>query len=79
MNKQEQIDWSQCPDTEVIPGKVGGVPLVKGTRIPAQQIMEELAYGSPLEEIVENYPSLTPERICRLLGYAAQHKSAPVP
>ena len=78
MNKPVEIDWSQCPDAEVIPGKQSGVPLIKSTRIPAQQIFEESELGSPLDEILENYPSLTRERICRLLAYASKHKSQPI-
>jgi hypothetical protein len=27
------LDWSDCPLVEVIPGKVGGAPLLKNTRL----------------------------------------------
>ena len=64
------MDWSDCELVERIPGKQGGVPLVKGTRIPADQIVEEHELGSPIEEIVENYPSLTRDKICRLIAFA---------
>jgi uncharacterized protein (DUF433 family) len=35
------VDWKECDLVEVVAGKQGGVPLVKGTRIPAEQIVEE--------------------------------------
>jgi uncharacterized protein (DUF433 family) len=72
------MDWKQCELVEVIEGKQGGVPLVKGTRIPADQIIEEAELGSPIEEIAENYPSLTREKIHSLIAYADKHKSQPV-
>jgi uncharacterized protein (DUF433 family) len=73
------VDWKQCDLVEVVAGKQGGVPLVKGTRIPAEQIVEESELGSPIEEIAENYPSLTSEQIRGLIAYADSRKSQPVP
>ena len=64
------MDWNGCGLAESVSGKQGGVPLVKGTRIPADQIVEEYELGSPVEEMVENYPSLTREKICRLIAFA---------
>ena len=63
------MDWNGCELVERIPGKQGGVPLVKGTRIPASQIVEEHELGSPIEEIAENYPSLTHDKIHRLIAF----------
>jgi uncharacterized protein (DUF433 family) len=71
------VDWSDCELVERVPGKQGGVPVVKGTRIPADQIVEEYELGSPLQEIAENYPSIR-DRINALLSYAQKHKSEPV-
>lgn len=79
MGKHVQIDWSQCAITETIQGKQGGVPLIVGTRIPAQQIVEEHDLGSDVAEIAENYPSITVSRIQFLLDYAKLHKMQPVP
>ena len=75
MGKTIDQAWADCDLVERIPGKQGGVPVVKGTRIPASQIVEEAQLGSPLEEIAENYPSITREQITALLAYADQHKS----
>ncbi|HEY3741510.1 MAG TPA: DUF433 domain-containing protein [Bryobacteraceae bacterium] len=74
-----QIDWSQCDFTEAIPGKQGGVPLVVGTRIPAQQIVEDYELGGEIREIAENYPSISVERLRALLDYARIHKTRPAP
>jgi uncharacterized protein (DUF433 family) len=76
--RETTVDWQSCDLVEVVPGKQGGVPLVKGTRIPAQQVVEESELGSPVEEIAENYPSITRDQITALLAYADKHKSQPV-
>ena len=46
-----------------------GVPLVKGTRIPADQLVEEYQLGSPIEEIVENY-ELPDDKVRRIIAFA---------
>jgi uncharacterized protein (DUF433 family) len=79
MGKGVETDWSECSLVERIPGKQGGVPLVRGTRIPAEQLVEEAEMGSPIEEIAENYPSITRDQVTALLAYADKHKSQPVP
>ncbi len=48
-----QLDWSQCPDVESIPGKVSGAWVLKGTRMPVQAIFENLEAGLSLKEITE--------------------------
>ncbi len=75
MGKLEMIDWDGCELVERIPGKQGGVPLVKGTRIPADQIVEEWELGNAVEEIGENYPSLSPDQITGLIAFAREHGS----
>ena len=70
------MDWSGCDLVEVIPGKVSGAPLIKGTRIPADAILGNFEAGSPIEEIAENYPSASIEVIQKLLAYAREHGRA---
>ncbi len=64
------MDWSACDLVEVVPGKVWGRPVVKGTRIPADVIVSNFEAGSPVEEIAENYPSLSSAQIVALLSFA---------
>jgi uncharacterized protein (DUF433 family) len=71
------MDWTGCELVEVIPGKVSGLPLVVGTRIPADVIVKNYEAGSPLEEIEENYPALTRRTISELLNYAAARRLLP--
>jgi uncharacterized protein (DUF433 family) len=39
------MDWSSYDGVEVILGKVSGVPLLKGTRMPTDQVIESLDAG----------------------------------
>lgn len=48
-----------------------GKPCIRGTRIMVSVILDNLAEGLPTEEIVEEYPPLTPEDVRAALAYAA--------
>jgi uncharacterized protein (DUF433 family) len=43
-----------------------------GTRIPVTVILDNLAEGASVEEILTSYPSLRPEHIKAALAYAAE-------
>jgi uncharacterized protein (DUF433 family) len=63
------MDWSGCDIVEVNPHKVSGVPIVKGTRVQADSIVENYEGGSDVEEIAENFD--IPETTIReLLAFA---------
>src|ERR1700722_4567171 len=68
------VDWSDCPIVEVVPGKVSGVPILKGTRVQADSIVENYETGSPVEEIAYNF-DLKPEDIRAVLPYAARQRA----
>jgi uncharacterized protein (DUF433 family) len=59
------MDWRGYDGVEVVPGKVSGVPLLKGTRVPADQVIESLDAGETVEEIAYNH-DLNPDEILRL-------------
>jgi len=48
-----------------------GAACIAGTRIPVSVILDNLAAGSSREEILKNYPSLSPADIDASLAYAA--------
>lgn len=64
------MDWSGCEFVEVIPGKVSGRPIVVGTRIPADLVLDYVDHGTSIEEILEDYPSLTPAIIAGMVSFA---------
>ena len=71
-----QLDWSQCPVVESIPGKVSGAWVLRDTRMPVSVIFENLEYGATIEEIIENY-NVTREEIQAVLEFAAQSAAPP--
>lgn len=48
-----------------------GKPVIKGTRLTVEIILEKLAYGETEEEILKEYPFLKKEDIKAALLYAA--------
>ena len=56
----------------VDPRVLAGKPVIRGTRIPVDFILELLAEGWSHEDILENYPQLTEEDIKAALRYAAK-------
>ena len=48
-----------------------GQACIKGTRIPVHQIIRMLANGDTIEELIEEYPSISCEEILACLDYAA--------
>jgi len=55
-------------DPDILHGK----PCIKGTRIPVYLIVSLVAEGESVENIIKDYPSLTPEDIKVALRYAAK-------
>ena len=48
-----------------------GQACIKGTRIPVYQIVRMLANGDTIEELLEEYPTITREDILACLEYTA--------
>ena len=53
------------------PQVMGGRACVRGMRITVAVIVDLVADGASIEEILANYPSLEEEDICQALRYAA--------
>ena len=53
------------------PAILGGKPIVRGTRISVQMIMEWIASGASRNEIVAHHPQLTTEDVEQAIAYAA--------
>ncbi len=47
-----------------------GKPVVKGTRIPVEKVLDQLAYKLDLEELLAIYPELTLDDVRACLAYA---------
>ena len=65
-----EIDWLTCELIEQIPGKVSGRPIVRGTRILPDAIVDSYDDGETLDGIQEDYPGLSASEIERLIEFA---------
>jgi uncharacterized protein (DUF433 family) len=54
------------------PSVMLGKPVVAGTRITVEFILEKLAAGETVEQILDAHPRLTREAILAALAYAAR-------
>jgi uncharacterized protein (DUF433 family) len=76
------MDWSDCSLVEVVPGKVGGAPLIKDTRLPVAAITgnydaflaEGLTPEQAISETLDCYPEVGVEMIEAVLAYRAAHQ-----
>jgi uncharacterized protein (DUF433 family) len=53
------------------PKTMGGRACIRGMRIPVSVIIDQIAHGAIVEEILADYPDLEPEDIKQALEYAA--------
>ena len=49
-----------------------GKPLIAGTRITVELILEKLAAGESIEQLLQAHPRLTREGVLAALAYAAE-------
>jgi uncharacterized protein (DUF433 family) len=54
------------------PAVLMGKPVIKGTRITVELILEKLAAGETIEQILEAHPRLTREGVQAALSFAAE-------
>lgn len=64
------MNWQQYihSDPEILLGK----PVVKGTRLAVDFILSLFAAGWTEEQILENYPTLTPEALQAVFAFTAE-------
>jgi len=49
-----------------------GKPVIKGTRLPVEIIVEKIAYGATIDDLRKDYPFLREDDIRAALLYAAK-------
>ena len=57
------------------PGKRGGKPCIRGMRITVYDILNWLASGMTVKQIIEDFPDLTEQDISAALQFAADRES----
>lgn len=54
------------------PDILGGKPIIAGTRMSVESILELLASGMEIDEIIKDYPILKKEHIFAAIDYASK-------
>ena len=75
MAAREEIDWSDCPLVEAKPTVQSGIPVLRGTRMPVNAIVDNFDYGVSAAEIAAQF-EIPPERVEAVLTYAKSHRVA---
>jgi len=57
----------------------GGEPVVKGTRVTVRTVLASLAEGGTIDEILEDFPSLSEKQIRAIIAFAAASAEEDLP
>ena len=69
------MDYSRLITVE--PGKRSGQPCIRGMRITVRDVLEYLAGGISVDDILADFPELTVEDIRACLAFAADQLPRP--
>jgi len=73
MSKTAEFDWTGCELVERVPGRCGGRPTIRDTRIEPDVILVEEEYGRTAEQTHATFPELSVDTILKLRSFAHQH------
>lgn len=61
------------------PGICGGEPVIRGTRVTVRTVLASLAEGAGSEEIVADFPTVSPQAIKAIIAFAAASAEEDMP
>ena len=64
------MKWDGCDAVEQVPGIMSGVPVVRGSRVQADTVLDSAELGETIEEIAYSF-GLDPKDIREILSFAA--------
>lgn len=62
------------PYVERRPGVMGGRAIIRGTRLSVSEIVQDYHYGLSVEEILSEFPQLTPAQVYDALSFYHDHR-----
>jgi len=71
------MDWRDCSEIEVVPGKVGGRPVIKGTRVEPDVILVDEEHGRTAEQTHASFPTVPVDTILKIRAFARSHQLQP--
>ena len=69
MDRRKRMKFTRIT---IEPDKMGGMPCIRGLRIPVATVVGMVANGMNAKEILDDYPDLEPDDIREALLYAAE-------
>ena len=51
MGKYPELDWLECEEVEAVPGRCGGRPTIKGTRVRPEVIVANFEGGRKYRDV----------------------------
>lgn len=64
------MNWK--PRIEVNPNVLSGRPVIRGTRISVELLLDRLAEGWSMDDVLASYPHLTREDVLTAIAFAAE-------
>ena len=55
------------------PEVMGGTPCFTGTRVPVQTLLDYIEGGDPIDEFLEDFPTVTRQQVIGFLEAAKEH------
>jgi uncharacterized protein (DUF433 family) len=81
MTSSVRLELDMTDNTSLLitsdPEILGGKPVIAGTRISVQLILEKLGDGWTIQDLLDDYPQLTREQIIAAIAYAASAMGMP--
>lgn len=63
------INWQEYIESD--PNKLYGKPIIKGTRIPVDLVLEKLSEGESIDDLLLAYPRIDRKTVFAIFAYAA--------
>jgi uncharacterized protein (DUF433 family) len=61
------------------PGIAGGQPVLKGTRVTLNTVLASLAEGATVQQILDDFPTLTEDHVRAAIAFAAASAQEDLP
>ena len=68
---EKRLSWGDCPGVERDPGRLAGAWTFGNTRLPIWTVFENLAGGSTIQEITDNF-HVTDKQVRTVLAHASK-------
>jgi hypothetical protein len=69
LQKAAKLDWTRCPEVEVLHGKDRRLWVLRGTLAPLKELLQVVAEGHPVDEVAEAF-GVELQQVTQVLRFA---------